>query len=65
MITVGQFVTDSHTGKVVKVIGAQQVFGLTTYQVYDPDTGEGVHNRGYQSWNLLSYKMAKWLEENI
>ncbi len=40
MLSIGQYVTDAHTGKTVKVIGAQQVFGLTTYQVYDPDTGE-------------------------
>jgi len=40
MLSIGQYVTDAHTGKTVKVIGAQQVFGMTTYQVYDPDTGE-------------------------
>ena len=39
MLTVGQFATDIHTGKAVKIIGIQQVFGLTTYQVYDADTG--------------------------
>ena len=50
MITVGQFVTDSHTGKVVKVIGAQQVFGLTTYQVYDPDTGD-IYNAAEKALN--------------
>ena len=40
MFSTGQFVTDAHTGKVVKIIGNQQVFGMTTYQVYDADTGE-------------------------
>ena len=40
MFQVGMVVTDTYTGKSVKIIGAQQVFGLTTYQVYDPDTGE-------------------------
>lgn len=40
MLAAGQFVTDIHTGKVIKIIGVQQVFGITTYQVYDPDTGE-------------------------
>ena len=40
MLSIGQYVTDAHTGKTVKIIGAQQVFGLTTYQVYDPDMGE-------------------------
>lgn len=40
MLSVGQFVTDVHTGKIVKIIGVQQVFGMTTYQVYDADTGD-------------------------
>ena len=40
MLAVGQYVTDAHTGKVVKVIGVQHVFGMTTYQVYDADTGD-------------------------
>lgn len=40
MLSTGRYVTDVHTGKVVKIISAQQVFGMTTYQVYDADTGE-------------------------
>ena len=40
MLNVSQVVTDVHTGKTVTVIGVQQVFGMTTYQVYDADTGE-------------------------
>ena len=40
MFSTGQYVSDVHTGKTVKVIGVQQVFGMTTYQVYDADTGE-------------------------
>lgn len=40
MFTIGQYVTDTRTKKAVKVIGVQQVFGMTTYQVYDADTGE-------------------------
>ena len=35
MFSTGQYVTDAHTGKVVKIIGVQTVFGMTTYQVYD------------------------------
>ena len=34
------------------------------HEYYDPDTGEGVNNQGFQSWNLLSYRMAEWLEEH-
>jgi superfamily II DNA or RNA helicase len=40
MLTVSQFATDVHTGKTVQVIGVQQVFGMTTYKVYEPDTGK-------------------------
>ena len=40
MFSTGQYVTDAHTGNVVKIIGVQTVFGMTTYQVYDADTGE-------------------------
>lgn len=29
------------------------------HEYYDPDTGEGVYNQGFQSWNLLAVKMAK------
>ena len=50
MLTTGQFVTDTHTGKIVKIIGVQQVFGLTTYQVYDPDTG-GIYNAAEKGLN--------------
>ena len=39
MLQVGRFATDVHTGKTVQVIGCQQVFGMTTYTVYDPDVG--------------------------
>lgn len=39
MLTVGQFATDVHSGKTVRVIGIQQVFGMVTYQVYEPETG--------------------------
>ena len=39
MLTIGQVATDIHSGKTVKVIGAQQVFGMITYQVYEPETG--------------------------
>lgn len=34
------------------------------HEYYDPDTGEGVNNQGFQSWNLLVYPMAQWLKEN-
>ena len=34
------------------------------HEYYDPDTGEGVHNKGFQSWNLLSVELVDWLKAN-
>ena len=48
MFTIGQYVTDVHTGKIVKIIGVQQVFGMTTYQVYEPETGS-IYNAAERS----------------
>ena len=33
------------------------------HEYYDPDTGEGVHNISFQSWNLLVNNMIAWLED--
>lgn len=33
------------------------------HEYYDPDTGEGVHNLGFQSWNLLAVNMYNYLRE--
>lgn len=32
------------------------------HEYYDPETGEGVCNPGFQSWNLLAYRLAKRLD---
>ncbi len=32
------------------------------HEYYDPETGAGVHNKGFQSWNLLAVNMIEWLE---
>lgn len=40
MLAVSQYATDTHTSKTVQIVGIQQVFGLTTYRVYEPDTGK-------------------------
>ena len=31
------------------------------HEYYDPETGEPVHNIGFQSWNLLVVNMDTWL----
>jgi putative isomerase len=33
------------------------------HEYYHPDTGEGIHGQGFQSWNLLVNNMIAWLEE--
>ncbi len=32
------------------------------HEYYHPDTGEGVNNQGFQSWNLLCANMIEWRE---
>ena len=34
------------------------------HEYYDPETGAPVHNKGFQSWNLLAYNLCQWLREN-
>ena len=34
------------------------------HEYYDPETGIGVNNAGFQNWNLLSINMLEWLKEN-
>ena len=37
------------------------------HEYYDPESGEGVNNPGFQNWNFLAVKMFSWLksqEEN-
>ena len=32
------------------------------HEYYDPETGLGVNNPGFQNWNLLSLNMFEWLK---
>ena len=32
------------------------------HEYYNPETGEGVNNPGFQNWNLLSLNMLRWLK---
>lgn len=38
MFAIGQFVTDVHSGKMVRIVDSQQVFGMTTYKVFETDS---------------------------
>ena len=35
------------------------------HEYYDPDTCEGVHNLGFQSWNLLAVNMYNYLLKGL
>ncbi|MGM9600331.1 MAG: MGH1-like glycoside hydrolase domain-containing protein [Faecousia sp.] len=32
------------------------------HEYYDPESGEGVNNPGFQNWNFLAVKMISWLK---
>lgn len=32
------------------------------HEYYDPDTGKGIINKGFQNWNYLALNMIAWLE---
>ena len=53
MYSVGTYATDIHTGKTIQIVGAQQVFGVTTYRCYEPDTGN-IYNTSEKALNANS-----------
>ncbi len=48
----------------VAMFGKDIIENGDLHEYYHPDTGEGVHNIGFQSWNLLAVNMIEWLREN-
>ena len=34
------------------------------HEYYNPETGIGVNNKGFQNWNLLSLDMIEWVEKS-
>ena len=50
--------------KTLKMFGQDIEENGEMHEYYDPDTGKGVHNKGFQSWNLLVVTMANWLRDN-
>lgn len=51
--------------KTVRLFGEDIKKNGDMHEYYDPDTCEGVHNIGFQSWNLLTVEMVKWYRENV
>ena len=48
--------------KTIKLFGRDVEGCGEFHEYYDPESGEGVHNPGFQSWNLLVVNMIEWLE---
>lgn len=48
--------------KTVEIFGRSIEECGQMYEYYDPDTGEGVNNPGFQSWNFLVNNMLAWYE---
>lgn len=46
----------------VELLGKDIIECGEMHEYYHPDTGEGVHNKGFQSWNLLVNNMLAYLE---
>ncbi len=51
--------------KTIEMFGKDIEENGEMHEYYDPDTGKGVHNKGFQSWNLLVVNMIKWYDENV
>lgn len=50
--------------KTVELFGKDVEISGEFHEYYHPDTGEGVRNKGFQSWNLLSYNLADRILNN-
>lgn len=50
--------------KTVNLFGRDVKENGEFHEYYDPETGEGVNNPGFQSWNLLVLNVVEWLRKN-
>lgn len=50
--------------KTLELFGRDIVQCGELHEYYDPESGEGVNNQGFQNWNLFAIKMGQWLKEN-
>ena len=50
--------------KTVRLFGKDIEACEELHEYYDPETGLGINNPGFQNWNLLSINMLEWLREN-
>ena len=61
LVTGGTGYIGSHT--TVELLGKDIEECGEMHEYYHPDSGSGVHNQGFQSWNLLVNNMLADLEE--
>ena len=47
--------------KTIELFGKDILVNGEMHEYYDPETGEGVNNPGFQNWNLLVVNMISWL----
>ncbi len=50
--------------KSIKLFGKDVEKHGCFHEYYDPESGVGMRNPGFQSWNMLVYNMVEWLENN-
>lgn len=48
--------------KTINLFGADLQKNKQLHEYYNPDTGEGINNIGFQNWNYLVLNMIAWLE---
>ena len=46
--------------KTLKLFGEDIVECGEMHEYYHPETGKGLNNQGFQSWNLLCANMIEW-----
>ena len=51
--------------KTVKLFGRDIAECGEMHEYYDPETGRGVNNQGFQSWNLLCANIISWKKKGI
>ena len=49
--------------KTIMMFGADIEKNGEMHEYYNPDTGEGINNPGFQNWNLLALNMIEWLNK--
>lgn len=48
--------------KTIALLGKDILENGDMHEHYDPETGRGIRNKGFQSWNLLALELI-WEEE--